>query len=185
MKIKLAVLVGSLRKDSYNLKLAKHVMNRYQDQFDFNLLDLDMPLYNEDINVENLRPESVLKFFADINQADAFLFISPEYNHTMSSPMKNAIDWGSRQPKGQHGLAGQIGFTMNCANGFVGGARAHVHLRDSVNGIGMNMLPSNEVLINFVQNKFDEDDKLTDEATVQFIDTVMDNFIKYYHRLED
>ena len=182
--IKVAVLVGSLRKGSYNLMLAKHIMERYTEKLEFELVDLDLPLYNEDINTEELRPKSIVDFHDAIARNDAFLFVSPEYNHSMSSPMKNAIDWGSRQPKGQKGLAKGTGIVMNCSSGMIGGARAHVHLRDSVNTIGMNMLPANEVLISYAQTKFDDDGKLIDEPTVQFIDLVMKNFVEYYKRLE-
>ena len=181
--IKVGVLVGSLRKESYNMMLAKHIMNRYTEKIEFKLIDLDLPLYNDDINTPELLPKRVGVFFDAIKDCDAFLFVSPEYNHSMSGVTKNALDWGSRQPKGQSGLAKKVGLAMHCSSGMIGGARAHVHLRDSVNTFGMNMLPSNEVLISYAQTKFDDDGNLMDEPTVQFIDLVMKHFAEYYNQL--
>lgn len=183
--IKVAVLVGSLREGSYNMMLAKHVMNRYTEKVEFELVDLDLPLYNEDINNQERLPKRVAAYFNALARNDAILFISPEYNHSMSGAMKNAIDWGSSQPKGQTGLAKKVGLGMHCSSGMIAGARAHVHLRDSVNTIGMHMLPSNEVLISYAQTKFDDEGNLTDEPTVKFIDQVMKNFVEYYHKLKD
>lgn len=183
--IKVAVLVGSLRQGSYNMMLAKHVMKRYTEKVEFELVDLDLPLYNEDLNNPEDLPKRVASYFSALNRSDAFLFISPEYNHSMSGAMKNAIDWGSSQPKGQRGLAKQVGLAMHCSSGMIAGARAHVHLRDSVNTIGMHMLPSNEVLISYAQTKFDDDGNLIDDSTVRFIDKVMKNFVEYYHKLKD
>lgn len=180
--IKVAVLVGSLRKGSYNMMLAKHIMERYTEKLEFELVDLDLPLYNEDINTDELRPKRVVAFHNAIARNDAILFVSPEYNHSMSSPTKNAIDWGSAMVKEQKGLAKKVGLAMHCSSGMIGGARAHVHLRDSVNTIGMNMLPANEVLISYAQTKFDDDAKLIDEPTVKFIDLVMKHFVEYYEQ---
>ena len=184
MKIKLAVLVGSLRNASYNMMLAQHIATQHEDQFEFHFLDLKLPLFNEDLNKVALHDRKLRRFYYDLDQADAILFISPEYNHSMSGVMKNAIDWGSVQPKGQKGLPKRIGLAMHCSSGLIGGARAHVHLRDSVNGIGMHMLPGNEVLISRAQDKFNEEGKLTDESTVKFIAGVMDRFVEYYNKLK-
>ena len=182
--IKVAVLVGSLRKESYNLMLAQHVMRRYPEKLTFELVDLDLPLFNEDINTDELRPASVNAYFEALDRNDAILFVSPEYNHSMSGVTKNAIDWGSSQPKGKSGLAKKVGLAMHCSSGMIGGARAHVHLRDSVNTIGMHMLPANEVLISYAQTKFDEEGNLTDVSTLKFIDNVMKNFVEYFYWLQ-
>ena len=182
--IKVAVLVGSLREGSYNMMLAKHIMDRYSGKFEFELVNLDLPLYNEDINTDELRPKSVVNFQEAIARNDTILFVSPEYNHSMSAPTKNAIDWGSAVAKGQRGLAKKTGLAMHCSSGMIGGARAHVHLRDSVNTIGMNMLPANEVLISYAQTKFDDNNKLNDEPTIKFIDLVMKHFVDYYEKLQ-
>lgn len=182
--IKVAVLVGSLRKDSFNLMLAQHVMQRYTEKIEFELVDLDLPLYNEDINTDELRPKRVVTFHNAIARNDAILFVSPEYNHSMSSPTKNAIDWGSAKPKNLKGMPKMVGLAMHCSSGMIGGARAHVHLRDSVNAIGMNMLPANEVLINYAQTKFDEEGNLIDTPTIKFIDLVMKNFVEYFYWLQ-
>ena len=100
--MKVVAIVGSIRKDSYNLKLAKHVQNRYADQFEVEILDLaPLPIYNQDIELE--APQVVLDFKAKVKEADAVLWVTPEYNATIPGVLGNAIDWLSRVDKVMNG----------------------------------------------------------------------------------
>ena len=96
--MKVVAIVGSIRKDSYNLKLAKHVQKRYADHFDLEILDLaPLPFYNQDIEIDP--PEVVLDFKAKVTEADAVLWVTPEYNATIPGVLGNVIDWLSRVDK--------------------------------------------------------------------------------------
>ena len=102
---KIAVLVGSLRRDSINLKFAKALAKLGGNRFDFRFVELgDLPIYNEDL-WEN-PPPSVLRLKKDVDAADAVLFVTPEYNRSIPAVVKNAIDWGS-EALGPEFLGGQ------------------------------------------------------------------------------
>src|SRR6185436_11258651 len=101
---KIAVLVGSLRRESINLKLAKALAKLAKGRLEFNFLSLDLPLYNEDLWANP--PAAVLKLKKDIEAADAVLFVTPEYNRSTTPIIKNAIDWGTR-PWGKNSWSGK------------------------------------------------------------------------------
>ena len=93
--MKVVAIVGSIREDSYNKKLAKFVQKRYQDRFDLEILDISvLPFYNQDIELDP--PEEVIKFKAKVKAADAVLWVTPEYNASIPGVLANAIDWLSR-----------------------------------------------------------------------------------------
>lgn len=96
--MKVVAIVGSVRKESYNNKLAKFVRKRYADQFDLEILDLSvLPLYNQDI--EENAPQVVVDFKLKVKDADAVLWVTPEYNATVPGVLANAIEWLSRVDK--------------------------------------------------------------------------------------
>ena len=172
--MKVVAIVGSIRKDSYNLKLAKHVQNRYADQFEVEILDLaPLPMYNQDIELE--APQVVLDFKAKVKEADAVLWVTPEYNATIPGVLGNAIDWLSRVDKVMNGKPSIV---MGTSMGILGSVKAQMHLRDILFASGLNspVLGGNEVYVGAVHEKFDAEGNLTDEATIAFIDSVIANF---------
>ncbi|MFJ7972452.1 NADPH-dependent FMN reductase [Psychrobacillus sp. NPDC096389] len=172
--MKVVAIVGSIRKDSYNLKLAQHVQKRYADQFDLEILSLrDLPMYDQDIELE--APQVVLDFKAKVKEADAVLWVTPEYNSTIPGVLGNAIDWMSRVDKVMNGKPSII---MGASMGVLGTVKAQMHLRDILFASGLNspLLPMNEVYVGAAHTKFDEAGNLTDESTIQFLDTVIKNF---------
>ena len=93
--MKVVAIVGSIRKESFNLKLAQHVQERYADKFELEILSLrDIPMYDQDIELD--APKIVLDFKARVKAADAVLWVTPEYNSTIPGVLGNAIDWMSR-----------------------------------------------------------------------------------------
>ena len=93
--MKIVAIVGSLRKDSYNMKIANFIKSRYKGKLDIEILKLnDLPLFDEDI--EENPPESVNIFKEKIKASDGILFVTPEYNHSIPGVLKNALDWFSR-----------------------------------------------------------------------------------------
>jgi len=175
--MKIVAIVGSIRKESYNLKLAEHVQKRYKDKFELEILSLlDLPMYNQDIELD--APQVVLDFKAKVKAADAVLWITPEYNSTIPGVLGNAIDWMSRVDKV---LNGKPSWIMGASMGILGTVKAQMHLRDILFASGLNspLLPMNEVYIGAAHEKFDTEGKMIDEATIQFLDTVVENFLKW------
>ncbi|MEI4769935.1 NAD(P)H-dependent oxidoreductase [Psychrobacillus sp. FJAT-51614] len=172
--MKVVAIVGSIRKESYNLQLAKHVQKRYAEQFDLEILDLSiLPMYNQDIELD--APQEVLDFKAKVKAADAVLWVTPEYNSTIPGVLGNAIDWLSRVEKVMNGKPSII---MGSSMGILGSVKAQMHLRDILFASGLNspLLPMNEVYVGAVHEKFDAEGNLTDESTINFLDSVISNF---------
>ncbi|KKK36458.1 NADPH-dependent FMN reductase [Mesobacillus campisalis] len=172
--MKVVAIVGSIRKNSYNLQLAKYVQKRYANQLEVEILDLaPLPMYNQDIEMD--APQEVLDFKAKVKEADAVLWVTPEYNATIPGVLGNAIDWLSRVEKVMNGKPSII---MGSSMGNLGSVKAQMHLRDILFAVGLNspVLGGNEVYIGAVHEKFDADGNLTDEATIAFIDGVIANF---------
>ncbi len=176
--MKVVALVGSIRKESYNLQLATYIQKKYQNQFELEILNLrELPLYDQDI--ENNPPSVVTEFKGKVANADAVLWVTPEYNGTVPGVLVNAIDWLSRVDKV---MIGKPSWIMGASMGNLGTVKAQMHLRDILfsPGISSPLLPGNEVYVGAVHTKFDQEGNLTDESTVQFLDTVVDNFINWF-----
>ena len=176
--MKIVALVGSIRKESYNVKLATYIQKKYQDQFELEILNLrELPMYDQDI--ENNPPAAVTEFKGKVANADAVLWVTPEYNGTVPGVLVNAIDWLSRVDKV---MIGKPSWIMGASMGNLGTVKAQLHLRDILfsPGVSSPLLPGNEVYVGAVHEKFDQDGNLTDQATVQFLDNVVDNFINWF-----
>ncbi|SEN02978.1 NAD(P)H-dependent FMN reductase [Mesobacillus persicus] len=174
----IVTLVGSLRKDSYNLQLFKTMEERYQGKLNMTLADIrSLPYFDQD--EENNPPQVVKDFKEAIAKADGVIIITPEYNWSVPGVLKNALDWASRVDKvfiGKPVMA--IGATL----GMLGTVRAQMHLREILSspGIQAKILPpgGNEVLIGSANQKFDDQTgKLVDEGTLSFLDNKVEAFI--------
>ncbi|MCM3570399.1 NADPH-dependent FMN reductase [Neobacillus mesonae] len=176
--MKLVAIVGSLRKDSYNKQLASIIKERNSNKFDLEILDLSvLPFYNQD--KENNPPETVIDFKRRVKEADGVIIVTPEYNWSIPGVLKNALDWLSRVDKV---LTGKPVMTAGAATGIMGTIRAQLHIRQILTAMQVNLLPpaGNEILINQAMSKFDQETgKLKDEATVQFIDDVVNRFVQF------
>jgi len=178
--MKVVALVGSIRKESYNVKLAAYVKNKYKEQMDVEILNLrDVPFYDQDI--ENDPPAAVKELREKVAAADAVLWVTPEYNYSIPGVLKNVIDWLSR---GDRVMVGKPSIIMGASMGLMGTVRAQQHLRDILFSPGINspLLPGNEVYVGIVHEKMDENGKIKDEATVLFLDSVINNFVKWYNQ---
>lgn len=172
---KFAIISGSLRKESLNRKLLQFIKETYKEEIEMEFVVIQkFPLFNEDI--EEKAPKCVVKARQQIQQADAVLIATPEYNHSVSGALKNALDWMSRKDKV---FVKKPVLLMGCSGGPVGTSRAQNHLRLILNSPGHQALtlPGNEILIGQAPTKFDEKGSLTDEKTVIFIDGVMKKFV--------
>lgn len=177
--MKVIALVGSLRKESFNMQLAQTIQERYADKFTLEIADLrSLPYFDQD--VENDPGEAVTQFKRSVKEADAVLIVTPEYNWSVPGVLKNALDWLSRVDKV---LIGKPVMVAGVSTGLLGTIRAQLHLRDILasSGIQAKLLPpgaGNELLINQAANKF-SGGRLTDEATLQFLDQVIDRFVGF------
>ncbi|HEY2419850.1 MAG TPA: NAD(P)H-dependent oxidoreductase [Neobacillus sp.] len=178
--MKVIAIVGSIRDQSYNLKLAKYVQRRYKEKVDIEIVNIkDLPFYDQDI--EENPPVVVTGFKRKVAEADAVLWLTPEYNYSIPGVLKNAIDWLSRVDKV---MIGKPSWIMGATMGNLGTVRAQDHLRDILFSSGVNspLLPGNEVYIGAVHEKIDEAGNLTHEPTIQFLDMVVENFVKWYNQ---
>ncbi|MCI1592681.1 NADPH-dependent FMN reductase [Heyndrickxia oleronia] len=178
--MKIVAIVGSIRKESYNLKLAKYIQTRYAERFELEILNIkDIPHYDQDIEMNP--PEVVTEFKGKVAEADAVLWVTPEFNYSIPGVLKNAIDWLSRVEKV---MIGKPSWIMGATMGALGTVRAQQHLRDILfcPGVGSPLLPGNEVYVGAVHEKIDESGNLTHEPTVKFIDLVVDNFINWMNQ---
>jgi len=175
--MKVAAIVGSIRQDSYNLKIARYIQNRYKSLFQLDILNIrDLPFYDQDI--ESAPPQPVIDFKARVAAADAVLWVTPEYNSTIPGVMANAIDWLSRVDRV---MIGKPSWIVGSSMGLLGSVKAQGHLRDVLfsSGISSPLLPGNEVYIGLVHEKIDEKGELTDEPTIKYLDLVADNFVRW------
>jgi chromate reductase, NAD(P)H dehydrogenase (quinone) len=171
---KIAVLVGSLRRDSINRKFAKAIAKLGQAKFDFQFVELgDLPIYNEDL-WEN-PPPSVLRLKKDIAAADAVLFVTPEYNRSIPPVLKNAIDWGTR-PWGQNSWAGKPGSIIGTSPGNVGTAVAQAHLRSVLTILDTILLGQPEIYFITKPGLINDEFEVTDDQTREFLQGYLAKF---------
>lgn len=161
-----AIIVGSLRKGSWNRKLAEAVTALAPANLKFKFVEIgDLPFYDEDLEAN--APLQWVRFRNEIRSADAVLFVTPEYNRSVPGVLKNAIDVGSR-PYAQGALAGKPAAVISASIGAIGGFGANHHLRQSLAFLGMPTLPA-EAYIGTAQNLFDDQGALTNEGTRGFL----------------
>lgn len=123
----IAVVIGSLRKESVNRQLAQALIKLAPAELSLKLLDVDLPLFNQD--KESDPPESVRQFKAAIQAADGVVFVTPEYNRSIPGVLKNALDQGSR-PYGKSVWTGKPAGVLGASIGAYGSAMAQQHLRN-------------------------------------------------------
>ena len=157
-----AVLVGSLRKQSINRKVALALAELAPANLKLNIIEIgDLPLYNEDI--DETPPAAYSTFREQVRSSDAVLFVTPEYNRSVPAPLKNAIDVGSR-PYGKSAWSGKPGAVISVSPGAVGGFGANHHLRQSLVFLNVPCLQQPEAYLGGAGTFFDESGKLSDKV---------------------
>ena len=175
----IAVVVGSLRRDSFNRRLATAIVKLAPPEFTFKQLDLgDLPLYNQDDD-EN-QAESVKRLKNGIESAQGVLFVTPEYNRSIPGVLKNAIDHASRPP-GQNSCAGKPAGVLGASIGVMGTAMAQQHLRNILTFLGIPTLGQPEAYIHVTDDLFDEDGNIGAESR-QFMQDWMDAYVAWVKR---
>ena len=172
-----AVIVGSLRKESINKKLARALMRIGKGRLNFTPVEIaDIPLYNQDM--ENEMPAPVARLKAAVATADAVLFVTPEYNRSMPGVLKNVIDWGSR-PYGQNVWAGKPAAVAGTSPSPVATAVCQSHLRSILTMLGMILASQPEVYIIDRPGLIGDDGSVSDESTEKFLLSFVTRFAEW------
>jgi chromate reductase len=162
-----AVIVGSLRKESFNRKAVAALALMAPESLKFGVVEIGgLPLFNEDLEANP--PEAWLAFRKQILAADAVLFSTPEYNRSFPGVLKNAIDVGSR-PYGKSVWNGKPGAVMSVSVGGLGAFGANHHLRQSLMYLNVPTMPAPEAYIGGASKLFDASGGLTDANTKELL----------------
>ena len=176
-RIRLLGISGSLRRGSYNTALLRAAETLAPQDVGLEILDLsDLPLYNGDLEAAG-DPVAVSELKRAIREADGIVFASPEYNHSCSGVIKNAIDWASRDR--EHGSLAGKPVTMMGAGGMGGTARAQSHLENVLSETGSLVMTKPGIFISNAWDRFDADGGLADEGTRGAIADHMQKFRSY------
>lgn len=174
---KIAVLVGSLRKESLTRKMAKALMNLSPGSLKLEIIEIgELPLYNQDR--EDNPPAVWTGFRESIKNVDGVLFVTPEYNRSVPGALKNAIDVGSR-PYGKNAWSGKPGAVVSVSPGAIGGFGANHHLRQSLVFINVPTMQQPEAYIGQAGNLFDENGTIVTESTRELVQTFMRAFASW------
>ncbi len=179
-KFKVAIIVGSLRKDSYNLKLGKALEKLGKEKLEVQFLSIgDLPLYNQDLEANF--PAQATRFKNDIQSADAVLFITPEYNRGLPGPLKNAIDWASR-PYGKNAFAGKPAAVCGASPGAIGTACAQQQLKPILGYLDVILMGQPEMYLQFKEGLIDAEGNVGNDDTRKFLQGFVDKFSVWIER---
>src|SRR5690554_7772062 len=175
---KISLLVGSLRKDSFNKKIANEVKKLASSNLELEILEIgQLSYYNEDLDQGN-PPQEWTDFRNKIKNSDGFIFFTPEYNRSVPAVLKNAIDVGSR-PYGQNSWAGKPGGVVSVSIGNISGFGANHHLRQSLVFVNVPTMAQPEAYIGDASGLFDDSGNLTNESTKEFLRTFIEAFAQW------
>ena len=178
--LKVGVLVGSLRKDSFNLRLALAVEKLARAELTFEHIRIDdMPLYSQDFDADY--PPVCRRLKQAIEACDGLLFVTPEYNRSVPGVLKNAIDIASR-PYGASAFAGKPAAVCGASIGSIGTAIAQQHLRGTLAYLDVPTLGQPEVFIHFTNDLISPDGKINNLGTEKFLQNFADRFVEWVKR---
>lgn len=173
----IALVVGSLRRDSFNRQLAKAVVALAPPELSFKDIRIDdLPLYNQDDDSD--QADTVKRLKAEITACQGLLFVTPEYNRSIPGVLKNAIDHASR-PYGQSVWGGKPAGVMGASVGAPGTSMAQQHLRNILAYLDVPTLGQPEVFIHVKDGLFDEGGNLINEGTRAFLQGWMDRYVAW------
>jgi chromate reductase len=179
MSKKVAVFVGSLRKDSLNRKMAKNLIELAGKSLELTLVEIgDLPFYNQDLDDGGAPPAAWTAFRDKVKGFDALLFVSPEYNRGLPAVLKNAVDVGSR-PYGKSVWDGKPAAVVTVSPGAAGGFGANHSLRQSLVTLNVATMPAPEAYVGNAGKLFDAAGAIANEDTKAFLKKFMDAFAKW------
>ncbi|RKT99143.1 NADPH-dependent FMN reductase [Burkholderia sp. Nafp2/4-1b] len=182
MPYRVAVVVGSLRRGSWNRALAHAVVSLAPADFSFEFVEIgELPLYSQDYDADF--PEVAKRFKQSIEAADALLFVTPEYNRSIPGVLKNALDWGSR-PWGHNSWSGKPGAVLGTSPGAVGTALAQQHLRNVLAYLDVKTLGQPEMFIKHDPARIDDEGQIVSEDTRKFLQGFVDRYVDWVRVLK-
>jgi chromate reductase len=180
-RLRIIGISGSLRRASYNTATLVAMGEVAPPGVELHVVPLNgIPMFNDDDFAADGFPPSVAHLRAEVEAADGIVLASPEYNHSVSGALKNAIDWLSRKPVS---VAGKPVCIVSAAGSLLGGSRAQYDLRKILQPLESFVLPMPEVFIGRAQEKFDPNGRLIDAATRTVLENQMNVFREWILRL--
>ena len=178
---KVAIIVGSLRKESFNRKIANEFIRLAPESLDLEIIEIkDLPFFSEDI--EQNPPKEWIDYKLKIENSDAILFISPEYNRTIPGVLKNAMEIGARPPK-QNSWKEKPGAVVTVSPGLIGGLGANQTIREAAVSLNIPMMQQPEAYIGQIKDKLLEDGLTVNEKTEKFLVDFLTAFEKWINKL--
>ena len=175
--MKFVGIVGSNAELSYNRKLLQFIQREFKLKFELEVLEIDeVPVFNQD---EKWDDSFQLRYlYNKITRADGVIIATPEHNHTITASLKSVLEWLSFKV---HPFENKPVMIVGASYHDQGTSRAQVHLRKILDAPGVNAytLPGNEFLLGKAKEAFDENGNITNEGTVKFLESCLDNFVKY------
>ncbi|MCL2790000.1 MAG: NAD(P)H-dependent oxidoreductase [Desulfobulbus sp.] len=151
----IGILVGSLRRDSFNRKVAQYLSGLLEEQFDVKFLDIaNLAMYNQDLDNESDAPQEWRQFRHEVKALDAVLFATPEYNRSMPAALKNALDVASR-PYTDNAWSGKPGAVVSVSPGKTGAFGANHHLRQTATCLNIYLMQQPEAYIGGIASAVD------------------------------
>lgn len=182
--IRILGIAGSLRKNSYNKQLLDATRELLPEDVQLEIFNLEgIPLYNQDVEVQS-SPEAVSRFKGKIEDADALLVATPEYNHSYPGVLKNAIDWASR-PYGHNSFNRKPVAVISATPGTYGGGAAQDQLKQVLLALNTRLVVQPAVVVASAHQKFDQNGNLTDRDTKQFLTQLLAELTREARRLTD
>ena len=162
MTFQIGIIVGSLRKDSFNLQLAKNLVEYFPDPFKLEIIQIgQLPLYNQDLDTS--QPESVLDFKAKLESKHGIIFVTPEHNRSIPAALKNALDHGTR-PWGNNSWNKKPACVIGTSKGSLGAALAQSHLRSILTMLNMPTMQQPDVFLQWNDDILQEDGKFVERT---------------------
>ena len=181
-KLTILGISGSGRKGSYNTALLEAAKELLPQDATLEVVDVSkLPLYNQDL--EHDLPEAVKELKKKIRGADAILIATPEHNYSVTSVLKNAIEWGNRPPR-DASWSGKPAAIISASTGLRGGARAQLHLRQIMIDLNMHSINRPLLLVANAKDKFNENLQLVDEETLQTLREVLSSLVEWTRKLQ-
>lgn len=163
--MKIGLLVGSLRKGSFNRKIAEISKKIIDEGNEAEIIDISyLPFYNQDDDGANPR-EEYTRIREELRKYDAYITFTPEYNRSLAPVLKNVIDIGSRDPKGNL-WDGKVAAVFSASMGSTGGAMGNHALRQSFVYINLITMNQPEVYIPAIHTLFDKEGNLVDDTRI-------------------
>lgn len=181
---RVAVFNGSLRKESINRKFAESIAQLASGKLEFHFVEIgDLPLYNDDLLADGV-PAAVARVKAEIEAADAVLFVTPEYNRAYTPAIKNVIDWASR-PYGKNSWSAKPSAVIGATPGATGTAAAQNSLKGLLTVVDTVLMGQPEVYFTYKPELFGADGAVVDASTRTFLTAWVDRFTAWIERTSE